>query len=635
MRKKWLLIIPPAVIIIVILAVIVILSRYDFNKLKPKIENAAYEATGRKLTLAGDIELKIGFTPSLVIEDVRFQNAKWGSKPDAVSVKRFEVKVALLPLIGGNISVKRLVLIEPDILVETSKAGKSNLAFKPDKPKAKTELKKGDEPRPAKGEPKLLALMVGEVLIKDGRLTYKDGQTGKTSSVKLTQLHIVGSGIKRPIDIDLKGSVDDKSFGVSARLDSLAKLTDPSKGHVKITSLNLVLGKSTIKGSVDVDISANIPKVVIDLSSDNLNLGEFHEKSAEGSGKKPMKKAQKKKKVFSSEPIDIGSLKRVDLELGFKAKKFVLPALALNDLNLKMTLKNGRLKIKPLTANVGGGKLDVGVDLRPKGKVLLLDARVKVNGLDLARMGKELKLTEVLNGKIDADVKVKGSGTSVASLMASLDGDKKVLMGRGEIDNKFLKFMGGDLGTNILGLLNPLAEKEDYTVVNCMVVDFGITDGLAKSRALVFDTSYMSVVGDGKVDLRTEKLDISLNPQPKEGLSGGGLGKLTMSLGELARAFKLGGTLANPKLAVDTGQTVMTLGKALGGKALFGPLGIATALVGTSKDDPNPCLSAIEEAKKSAKAKPAVKKETTKEPALPVPEELKDVGEGLKKLFGQ
>ena len=61
----------------------------DVQKYKPEIQNRVLQATGRELKL-GDIELKIGFLPSLVAENVSFQNAQWGSRPELVKIKRFE-----------------------------------------------------------------------------------------------------------------------------------------------------------------------------------------------------------------------------------------------------------------------------------------------------------------------------------------------------------------------------------------------------------------------------------------------------------------------------------------------------------------------------------------------------------------
>lgn len=633
MRWKWIPIIFVSLVVIIIAAVYIVLSSYDFNKLKPKIEEAAYRATGRELKLIGDIELEIGFTPALVVEDVSFANAKWGSRPEAVRIKRFEVQVALLPLIGGNISIKRLVLIEPDILIETNSAGKSNLKFTPpEKAKAKPDEKAGKTPG-TDTEPGLPAIEVGELLIENGRLTYREGKTGKSTTVKLHHLRAHGAAFTSVLTIDIKGSLDEKPFKVSGRLDSLSKLIDPAKGKVKLSSLKIKLGKNEMTGNVEIDLSTGRPRITAALLAGSLDLREDKEK-ARGKGE-AAKKPKKKKKVFSSDPFPIESLNGADVELTFKAKKFILPSLALNDLNLEMTLKGGRLKVKPLTAIVGGGALSVTLDLRPRGKALSVDARLKLKGLDLAKMGKELKLTEMLNGLIDVDMNVKGTGASVAELMGSLNGENLVVMGRGKIDNKFMKFMGGDLGTNVLKLLNPLAKKEDYTVVNCMVVGFNIADGLARSNALVFDTSYMSVVGKGKINLKTEKLDISLNPNPKKGLGGGALGKLTLSLGELARAFRLGGTLANPRLAIDKSQTILTIGKVIGGQALLGPAGIATALMGKSKGDENPCLSAIEAGKKSAAKSKIEKKKSAESPAAPIPVDIKEIGEELMKLFGK
>ena len=82
MRWKWIVVGVCGFIVALIIAVYVILSTYNFNSLKPQITKAAKEATGRELTLGGDIHLKIGLTPALVMENVSFQNAPWGSRPD-------------------------------------------------------------------------------------------------------------------------------------------------------------------------------------------------------------------------------------------------------------------------------------------------------------------------------------------------------------------------------------------------------------------------------------------------------------------------------------------------------------------------------------------------------------------------
>ncbi len=151
MRWKWIGIGIGGLVIVLIIAVYVILTTTNLDGLKPQIAKAAREATGRELTLNGDIRLKVGWTPILAVESVSFQNASWGSRPEMAKIKRFEVEVALIPLISRSIEVKRLILVEPDILIETDSSGKSNLEFEtekkvvPEKPKGRSSREKGDE----------------------------------------------------------------------------------------------------------------------------------------------------------------------------------------------------------------------------------------------------------------------------------------------------------------------------------------------------------------------------------------------------------------------------------------------------------------------------------------------------------
>jgi uncharacterized protein involved in outer membrane biogenesis len=125
MRWKWILGIIVVVIIAFFVTVYAIVSTYDFNKLKPMMIQNAKSFTGRDLRVGGDIEIGISLLPTLVTGDVGFQNAPWGSRPEMAKIKRLEVQVALFPLISGDIEVKRLILVEPDILIETDSSGKS------------------------------------------------------------------------------------------------------------------------------------------------------------------------------------------------------------------------------------------------------------------------------------------------------------------------------------------------------------------------------------------------------------------------------------------------------------------------------------------------------------------------------
>jgi len=342
-----------------------------------------------------------------------------------------------------------------------------------------------------------------------------------------------------------------------------------------------------------------------------------------GTGKKGGKPKQR---VFSDSPLPLDALKKADANVKFHAAKLLLSTIALNDLAFSMAIKDGVLAIKPLKAQMGGGTLAGSIDLDSSGKTPKLSAAFAAEGIDLGKMLKELDVTKTFEGKIDIGINVKGSGGSMAELMAGLNGAVNIVMGKGQIDNKYLGLLSTDIRTGAMRLVNPAAERTERTKINCVVCGFDINNGIADAAALVFDTETMSVIGGGGINLKTEGLNISLKPFPK----GGALGeRVNMSVSELAKPFKLGGTLSRPKLTLDPAQTALMVGKALKGMALFGPAGIATALVNVNPEgDKNPCLSAMEAAKsgKRAEKKGAVDKAT---------EGIKGVGEEIKKLFGR
>jgi hypothetical protein len=329
-------------------------------------------------------------------------------------------------------------------------------------------------------------------------------------------------------------------------------------------------------------------------------------------------------------------LKRADADLQIRAAQILMPQMALNDLAVHLMARDGALTLKPLRAGVGGGTLEGHIDLRPKGQSAALEAVLKVSKLDIGRMAKELQISEEIEGIVDLDLEVKGQGGSVAELMAGLNGKSVLVMGKGRFDNNYIQLLGADIGSSALRLINPFSQEEKYAEINCMVSGFDIKDGIANSTALVIDTNRTIVVGEGKVNLKTEELDISLKPSPKEGVGASGLGKVSLSLSELTRPFKLGGTLANPSLAFDPTQAALSIGKSVGSMVLFGPLGIAAGLVSGSSGDEHPCIKAFDAAKTGVEAH---EKGTTEKLMEGVTGGAKGavegMGRGLKKLFGK
>ena len=192
MNWKRALVVAIVLVLVLVSVAWIIIATYDYNKLKPQIAGAFKEATGRNLTLSGNLDLKIGLQPSLVVNGAAVQNASWGSRPEMAEIKRFEVQLALVPLVFRHIDVKRVILVSPDILIETKPAGESNLDFL-----EKVSAGKGKEEKPSTQK---VEFTVNEMSIKDGRLTYRDGKTGKVYTLVLASLDASAGASTAPED---------------------------------------------------------------------------------------------------------------------------------------------------------------------------------------------------------------------------------------------------------------------------------------------------------------------------------------------------------------------------------------------------------------------------------------------------
>ena len=273
MRWKWILGIIAAVFVGVLVVAYIIAASYDYNKLKPLLTDTTREYTGRELTLGGDVDLKIGFPPTLEVNDVAFQNATWGSQPQMARVKKLQVKVSILPLIRGNITVNNLILVEPVFLLETNKSGQSNLDFdvakKAESPK--TEEKTGSDSQ--------MQLELEKVEIKDAKLIYKDHRTGQTETVELANLDLKAPLFGDGADINIKGSYNKTPFEVNGNIGLISKALRSNEKWSLTLEAQAVKTKASVEGSIQDLINAR--GIDLKLNVDGQDLAEFEKFTGE------------------------------------------------------------------------------------------------------------------------------------------------------------------------------------------------------------------------------------------------------------------------------------------------------------------------------------------------------------------
>ncbi len=204
--KKFLIAVG-AVIVLVVLAAVIVPLVVPVETYKDEILSQVREATGREARIDGELSLSILPRVEIVAGKVSFANAPGGKAPKMVELERLTVRIALFPLIGGNVEIDAFVLEKPVINLEIDKAGRPNWQLETAKAPAKTA--RPAEPAAPKTDGEagfgLSGLKLGDVRLVDGRISYFDARTGVRQQADRINLTVSLPSFDSPMNAD--GSV--------------------------------------------------------------------------------------------------------------------------------------------------------------------------------------------------------------------------------------------------------------------------------------------------------------------------------------------------------------------------------------------------------------------------------------------
>lgn len=187
------------VVVVLVVGALAIAPRViDWNAYKPEIAAAVRDATGRDMAIDGDIAISLVPSATFSASGIRFSNVAGATPADMAAVARVDGEIALLPLISGRLSVKRLVVVEPKAVLQIDADGRPNWAFAGAQPPAASDDAGGD------GAP-LEDLALGDVRIEGGAVTFVDARTGQTIEAREIALDATLPGLADPLS--LKGSL--------------------------------------------------------------------------------------------------------------------------------------------------------------------------------------------------------------------------------------------------------------------------------------------------------------------------------------------------------------------------------------------------------------------------------------------
>ncbi|MEO8857685.1 MAG: AsmA family protein [Burkholderiaceae bacterium] len=406
--------------------------------------------------------------------------------------------------------------------------------------------------------------------------------------------HLVQKGDRYGID-DLAGkigSTDVRGSGAYVRKEPRPLLTGKLESNLlDIADLGPIIGLET-KDTKATSVATKGDVQPKAADTETRAQAQAKERNTSGDKVLPVGTAARSGDgILPSGKFEGGRLKAIDAEIDYAAAKLKAPkGLAVENMKFSFRLHDAVAKLTPLEFGFSGGRIvsDITIDARQEGalrSVLNADFR----NIKIARLFPSLPDIAQGVGEIGAQIRLRGTGNSIADAAGSANGSVTAAVSKGRVSNLLDAMVGLNFGKVI-----PLFVGGDKDIaVNCGGVAFDVKNGIGKSQLFVIDTAQTRIEGAGTFDLKDERFNLTITPLPKN-----------PGILSLRTPVHLYGTFRHPEFSLDKKQLLLRAGGAVA-LALVNPLAALLPLIETGPGVDTDCvrlLAPVQGAKQQANA---------------------------------
>ncbi len=409
-------------LVVAVTGAVALVALIDPNDYKEQITTEVKTATGRDLTLAGN--LSWSFWPKLGVsmEQVSLSNAPGFGDQPFMSIGKAQVAVQVLPLLKKQVEMDALILHDAVINLARKKDGSSNWD---DLAQGQADSAKTESPQAGGGEVASLAL--GGLDIKNSQLVWDDRMAGQKITLRKLNVSTGKVVMGQPIDLTLSVSAEvsePQTAGdinlqgtISYDLENKVYALKPFQINADLTGANLPGGKAkfSLVAAIDADMKAGtahlgnftLNTLATDVKGD-LQLANLLDS-------KPSVKGQ-----LSVKGDDLAGLLRA---VGQAATADQMSANKRNDFMMKT---NVDADMKAGTAHLADFSIDIiGTEVRGDLQISnMMDAIPAVKG-HLSVKGDDLPGLLRLAGQAERADKIKDSKYASFMLQTAMDTDMK------------------------------------------------------------------------------------------------------------------------------------------------------------------------------------------------------------------
>jgi hypothetical protein len=372
------------------------------------------------------------------------------------------------------------------------------------------------------------------------------------------KIHLTGSSSQDLAHLlGVEAFLEDAAYSLTIGIQNTSEFL-----HLK--PISLIQGKSVLSGNVSI-LPGDKPTINVDLYSDFLDVSflipniqelELEETARINAGDtfdeaelfEDLTSQELAERVIPRKPLDFNWLRNLQGSFKFQLDNIYLREGANTSATIDISIANGLLSSRQLNWN---GKFSAG---NAEFSIRALDTG---NEFQLYFDVQRLPLLLMMGGEPDYQpgsfyrARMTATGNNLREMAKSANGTLVFQGGGGILDNHGLDLVLGDVLEEVTSRLNPYSESDKHTRLVCHAGALTIVNGkVLVAPGMVVRGDKMDIAIGGTLNLHDEKLNMGFSTRSRKGLG-------ISASKAITPYFKIGGTLANPRLVLDVrGATV-------------------------------------------------------------------------------
>ncbi len=545
-----------AAIAFLIAVVAIFVAVFDANAYKQDLTELVREATGRELQFHGDVDLTIFPALGMKLGAMSFSNAAGFGALPMIKVKEASISVDVASLLSFAPEIDKLVLRDLEVNLMKNKAGVNNwddLVSKPAPGTVAGAATESTSTAPTESGFEIKGAF-GGLDLQNIKLLWLDEQAGtefRVIDLDVSTGRIVpNEAFPMTLHLDASASGElDIIFDLEANVEYLIE-----QQQLTLDSMKLALNEFQVGGRVKVSNFAK-PALRFDLATENIDVDALL-------GTPPATDAAAAPAAASSTSTAAGAasedvqielpmevLRDLDIDGNFKIGQMKIQNLLMNDVDIKMTAKNGLVALKPVTLNTYGGTVEAAVAIDVKSDKPKYDVSKTIQGVQVGDLLKDYSGKAAISGLLNAKVDLTTNGEWLSKLKLNSNGTMQ------------LEFLDGALnGFNLRQSIDAAKAKfsgKDAPPKETLQTDFSsltisgvIRNGVFSSDDLDLQAPLLRVGGKGSANLNNEMVDYLVNAKlvgSIEGQQGGSADQLA----GLEIPVRIKGPFSDPGINVE------------------------------------------------------------------------------------